>query len=211
MDKWLLEFLESTFNYRKLKKSRLKRKFTLAEVSDKTGIPTATLQRYEEGVTRKVPLKAIKKICELYKTNYNYYYAWINFPLFGTLGGMLTSLFFGMSINSLYNGTAIGALLGLTSAVGTEKIFAKLTKEKQNPKKIMYNLLEKEEKKKYKNFKTIATTYLETDEIIDDIEKEEIDNLLFAVFMMHHIRKYEKRKEIDFEEVEVFSEQENNN
>ena len=124
---------------------------------------------------------------------------------------MLTSLFFGMSINSLYNGTAIGALLGLTSAVGTEKIFAKLTKEKQNPKKIMYNLLEKEEKKKYKNFKTIATTYLETDEIIDDIEKEEIDNLLFAVFMMHHIRKYEKRKEIDFEEVEVFSEQENNN
>ena len=211
MDKWLLEFLESTFNYRKLKKSRLKRKFTLAEVSDKTGIPPATLQRYEEGVTRKVPLKAIKKICELYKTNYNYYYAWINFPLFGTLGGMLTSLFFGMSINSLYNGTAIGALLGLTSAVGTEKIFAKLTKEKQNPKKIMYNLLEKEEKKKYKNFKTIATTYLETDEIIDDIEKEEIDNLLFAVFMMHHIRKYEKRKEIDFEEVEVFSEQENNN
>lgn len=211
MDKWLLEFLESTFNYRKLKKSRLKRKLTLAEVSDKTGIPTATLQRYEEGVTRKVPLKAIKKICELYKTNYNYYYAWINFPLFGTLGGMLTSLFFGMSINSLYNGTAIGALLGLTSAVGTEKIFAKLTKEKQNPKKIMYNLLEKEEKKKYKNFKTIATTYLETDEIIDDIEKEEIDNLLFAVFMMHHIRKYEKRKEIDFEEVEVFSEQENNN
>ena len=211
MDKWLLEFLESTFNYRKLKNSRLKRKLTLAEVSDKTGIPPATLQRYEEGVTRKVPLKAIKKICELYKTNYNYYYAWINFPLFGTLGGMLTSLFFGMSINSLYNGTAIGALLGLTSAVGTEKIFAKLTKEKQNPKKIMYNLLEKEEKKKYKNFKTIATTYLETDEIIDDIEKEEIDNLLFAVFMMHHIRKYEKRKEIDFEEVEVFSEQENNN
>ena len=211
MDKWLLEFLESTFNYRKLKKSRLKRKFTLAEVSDKTGIPTATLQRYEEGVTRKVPFKAIKKICELYKTNYNYYYAWINFPLFGTLGGMLTSLFFDMSINSLYNGTAIGALLGLTSAVGTEKIFAKLTKEKQNPKKIMYNLLEKEEKKKYKNFKTIATTYLETDEIIDDIEKEQVDNLLFAVFMMHHIRKYEKRKEIDFEEVEVFSEQENNN
>ena len=211
MDEWLLEFLESTFNYRKLKNSRLKRKLTLAEVSDKTGIPPATLQRYEEGVTRKVPLKAIKKICELYKTNYNYYYAWINFPLFGTLGGMLTSLFFDMSINSLYNGTAIGALLGLTSAVGTEKIFAKLTKEKQNPKKIMYNLLEKEDKKKYKNFKTIATTHLETDEIIDDIEKEEIDNLLFAVFMMHHIRKYEKRKEIDFEEVEVFSEQENNN
>lgn len=211
MDEWLLEFFESTFNYRKLKKSRLKRKFTLAEVSAKTGIPTATLQRYEDGVTKKVPLEAIKKLCELYKTNYNYYYAWINFPLFGTLGGMLISLFFGMSINSLYNGTAIGALLGLTSTVETEKIFAKLAKEKQNPKKIMYNLLTKEEKKKYKNFKTITTTYLETDEIIDDIEKEEVDNLLFAVFMMHQIRKHEKRKKIDFEEVEVLSEQENNN
>ena len=156
-------------------------------------------------------MEAIKKLCELYKTNYNCYYVWINFPLFGTLGGMLISLFFDMSINSLQNGTAIGALLGLTSAVGTEKIFAKLSKEKQNPKKIMYNLLTKEEKKKYKNFKIIATTYLGTDEIIDDIEKEQVDNLLFAVFMMHHIRKYEKRKEIDFEEVEVFSEQENNN
>ena len=207
----LLEFLENSFDSKKLKKSRLKRKLTVVEVSSKTGIPPTTLQRYEDGVTKRVPLEAIKKLCELYKTNYNCYYVWINFPLFGTLGGMLISLFFDMSINSLQNGTAIGALLGLTSAVGTEKIFAKLTKEKQNPKKIMYNLLEKEEKKKYKNFKTIATTYLETDEIIDDIEKEQVDNLLFAVFMMHHIRKYEKRKEIDFEEVEVFSEQENNN
>ena len=207
----LLEFLENSFDNKKLKKSRLKRKLSLAEVAAKTGIPSTTLQRYEEGVTRKVPLKAIKKICELYKTNYNCYYAWINFPLFGTLGGMLISLFFGMSINSLQNGTAIGALLGLTSAVGTEKIFAKLSKEKQNPKKIIYNLLEKEEKKKYKNFKTIATTHLETDEIIDDVEKEEVDNLLFAVFMMHHIRKSEKRKEIDFKEAEVFSEQENDN
>lgn len=207
----LLEFLESSFNNKKLKKSRLKRKFSLAEVSSKTGIPPTTLQRYEDGVTKRVPLEAIKKLCELYKTNYNCYYVWINFPLFGTLGGMLISLFFDMSINSLQNGTAIGALLGLTSAVGTEKIFAKLSKEKQNPKKIMYNLLTKEEKKKYKNFKIIATTYLGTDEIIDDIEKEQVDNLLFAVFMMHQIRKHEKRKKINFEETEVFSEQENNN
>ena len=63
MNEWLLEFFESTFNYRKLKRSRVKRKLTLAQVSAKTGIPTATLQRYEDGITKKVPLEAIKKLC----------------------------------------------------------------------------------------------------------------------------------------------------
>ena len=57
----LLEFLENSFDNKKLKKSRLKRKLSLAEVADKTGIPTTTLQRYEDGVTKKVPFEAIKK------------------------------------------------------------------------------------------------------------------------------------------------------
>ena len=61
MDEWLLEFLESTFNYRKLKNSRLKRKLTLAEFQIKQEFLQQHYKRYEEGVTRKVPLKAIKK------------------------------------------------------------------------------------------------------------------------------------------------------
>ena len=202
----LLDFLENSFNHKKLKKSRLKRKLSLAEVSAKTGIPTTTLQRYEDGVTKKVPLESLKKLCNFYNTDYNYYYNWINFPLFGTLGGMLISLFYGISINSLHNGTAIGGLLGFTSMFGVEKIFSNLSNKKQNPKKIIYDSLTEEEKKKYKGFKTIATTYLETDEVIDSIEKEEVDNLLFAVYIMHQIRKKEKRKQIKMEEIETTEE-----
>lgn len=208
MNEWLLEFFESTFNYRKLKRSRVKRKLTLAQVSAKTGIPTATLQRYEDGITKKVPLEAIKKLCELYGTDYNCYYAWSTFPFFGTLSGMLVSLFYGLSITSLHNGSVIGGFLGLTSMIGIEKIFANLSDKKQNPKKIIYTSLTKEEKKKYKNFKTIATTYLETDEIIDDVEKEEVDNLLFAVYMIHQIRRRKRRKQIELEEIEIIDEKE---
>lgn len=204
----LLEFLENSFDNKKLKKSRLKRKLSLAEVADKTGIPTTTLQRYEDGVTKKVPFEAIKKLCKLYKTDYNCYYTWTSFPLFGTLGGMLISLFFGVSVNSLQNGTIIGGLLGFASMMGAEKIFTNLSAQKQNPKKIIYDSLTKEEKKGYKNFKTIATTHLETDEIIDDIEKEEVDNLLFAVYMMHEIRKKEKRKNVELKEAETIDEKE---
>lgn len=203
MEEWLLEFFESTFNYKKLKRSRIKRKLTLAEVSTKTGIPPATLQRYEDGITKKVPLEAIKKLCELYGTNYNCYYAWSAFPFFGTLSGMIASLFYGLSITSLHNGSMIGGFLGLTSMMGVEKIFTSLSSKKQNPKKIIYDSLTKEEKKRYKNFKTITTTYLETDEIIDDVEKEEVDNLLFTLFIMHQIRRKEKRKKIELEDIEI--------
>lgn len=203
MDEWLLEFFESTFNYKKLKKSRLKRKLTLAEVSAKTGIPTATLQRYEDGITKKVPLEAIKKLCKLYKTNYNCYYAWTVLPFFGSLSGMLVSMFCGLSLTSLNNGTVIGGFLGLTSMLGIEKIFNNLSDKKQNSKKIIYECLTKEEKKKYQGLKTIVATYLETDEIIDNIEKEEIDNLLFTIYMMHQIRKKEKRKKIELEDIET--------
>lgn len=205
----LLDFLENSFNNKKLKKSRLKRKLSLAEVAAQTGIPATTLQRYEDGVTKKVPLEAIKKLCKLYNTNYNCYYSWTTFPLFGTLGGMLISLFYGISLNSLHNGTVIGGLLGFTSMLGVEKVFNNLSQKKQNIKKIIYNTLTNEEKKNYKNFKTIATTYLETDEVIDDIEKEEVDNLLFAVYMMHQIRKREKRKNIQMEEIETLEEADN--
>lgn len=202
----LLDFLENSFNHKKLKKSRLKRKLSLAEVSANTGIPTTTLQRYEDGVTKKVPLESLKKLCDFYNTDYNYYYNWITFPLFGTLGGMLISLFYGISINSLHNGTVIGGLLGFTSMFGVEKIFSNLSNKKQNPKKIIYDSLTEEEKKKYKNFKTIATTYLETDEVIDSTEKEEVDNFLFAVYIIHQIRKKEKRKKIKMEEIETIEE-----
>ncbi len=203
MSSLLLDFLDNTFNYKKLKRSRLKRKLTLADVSEKTGIPVATLQRYEDGLTKKIPLEAIKKICQVYNVDYNFYYSWTALPFFSTLSGALLSLFYGVSITSIHAGTAIGGFLGLTGMVGIEKLYSKLKDEEKNYKQVVYNSLEKEEQKEYQDFKTIATTLLKTNEILDDIEKEEADNLMFTLYLLHKIRKVSKRKNIDIQDIEI--------
>ena len=61
----------------------------------------------------------------------------------------------------------------------------------------------KEEKKDYQNFKIIATTLLKTNEILDKNEKEEADNLMLALYMLHKIRKVSKRKNIDIQDIET--------
>ena len=46
----------------KLKKEREQKEISLSELSKKTNIPKSTLQRYEVGTTKKIPLDAIAKI-----------------------------------------------------------------------------------------------------------------------------------------------------
>lgn len=43
----------------------MKRKISLEDASQRSGIPIASLQRYEDGITKKIPLEAVKKLCEL--------------------------------------------------------------------------------------------------------------------------------------------------
>ncbi len=203
MSSLLLDFLDSTFNYKKLKKSRLKRKLTLIEVSERTGIPVATLQRYEDGGTKKIPIDAIKKICEVYGTSINFYYTWTDIPLFTGLGGFLISLFYGIPLFSLANVTAIASALGLSSVLGIEKLYIKLKNNEKNYKKIIYNSLQEKDKKEYHDFKTITTTLLKTNDILDEIEKEEADNLMFALYILHKIRKVSKRKNISIQDIET--------
>ena len=148
----LLDFLDNTFNHKKLKKSRLKRKLTLAEVSEKTGIPVATLQRYEDGLTKKIPLDSIKKICEVYNTDYNFYYVWTTLPFFTTLSGALISLFYGLPFTSIHHGTTIGGFLGLTSMIGIEKIYKKLKLKENSYKGIIYDSLQERGEKRLPKF-----------------------------------------------------------
>ena len=54
-------------NYKKLRQTRKSKDLSIMEVSEKTGIPAATLQKYESGIIKKVPLDLLKKICKLYK------------------------------------------------------------------------------------------------------------------------------------------------
>ena len=84
----LVEYLESTFNHKKLRNSRKRRNLSIAEVSEKTGIPAATLQKYESGIIKKIPLETLKKISDVYGTDYGSYYGWTCFPLYGTFSGL---------------------------------------------------------------------------------------------------------------------------
>ena len=87
--------------------------------------------------------------------------------------------------------------------VGIEKLYSKLKDEEKNYKQVVYNSLEKEEQKEYQDFKIITTTLLKTNEILDDIEKEEADNLMFTLYLLHKIRKVSKRKNIDIQDIEI--------
>lgn len=55
----LIDFFEVTFNYEKLRKSRRKRGMSIAEVAKQAGIPAPTLQKYESGIIRKIPLEIL--------------------------------------------------------------------------------------------------------------------------------------------------------
>ena len=171
----LIDYIEFKFDYKKLRQTRKNKNLSIAEVSEKTGIPVATLQRYEDGLTKKIPLEAIKKICQVYNVDYNFYYSWTALPFFSTLSGALLSLFYGVSITSIHAGTAIGGFLGLTGMVGIEKLYSKLKDEEKNYKQVVYNSL----------------------------EKEEADNLMFTLYLLHKIRKVSKRKNIDIQDIEI--------
>ena len=220
MNSILLDFFENTINYKKLKRSRRRRKLSVREVAEETGIPVATLQRYEDGITKRVPSEAVQQLAKLYGTDYRCYYGWSTFPLFGSISGILLSLFYGLSIETIYNGTVLGALIGYTGMVGAERIFKKLKDNKNSEvsnKTIIYNQLTKDQKKEYERYKRTCNGFMDTDNILDDFEKEENDNLLFASYMLHVLRKESKKNSLkldpnqietlDLEEIQLKKEQ----
>lgn len=220
MNSILLDFFENTVNYKKLKRSRKRRKLSVREVAEQTGIPIATLQRYEDGTTKRVPSEAVIKLSKLYGTDYRCYYAWSTFPLFGSISGILLSLFYGISLETIYNGTLFGALIGITGMFGLERIFKKLKDNKNSEvsnKTIIYNQLTEDQKKEYERYKRTCNGFMDTDNILDDFEKEENDNLLFASYMLHVLRKESKKNSLkldpnqietlDLEEIQLKKEQ----
>lgn len=190
----LLNFFENGFNNKKLKRSREKRGYTLKAVSEKTGIPAPTIQRYEDGTIQKVPLDAVKKICECYGTDYRCYYGWSAFPFLGSISGILFSMIYGISLESIHNGALFGLISGFTAMIGGTKLYDKLVKEKKNKiisqkqtRELIYKELPKEERQRYDEFKIIAETLLKTNEMPDI--KEETENLLFTTYLLHVVRK----------------------
>lgn len=59
---YILNLIENSFNCERLKKMRIKRNLSLTEVAEKMGTSEATLSRYENGLTKKIPIKTVKKL-----------------------------------------------------------------------------------------------------------------------------------------------------
>ena len=200
----LINYLDSSFNYKKLRKSRKKRNLSISEVAEKTGIPSATLQKYEAGIIKKIPLETLKKICNLYGTDYECYYGLTNFLLFKNLSGILISLFYEIPI-PIYTKLILGDIFEKLEVSEKENLknFIEFSQNKYI-KDVLYKSLTKEEQEKYEDFLVISKTVLKTNEIFNliDEEKQDVEKLLFIIFLFHKIRKKNKEKIINFEELE---------
>lgn len=207
----LREYINETFNYSKLRKSRKKRKLSINQVAEMTGVPPTTLQKYESGIIKRIPLDVLKKLCELYGTDYRYYYGWTSFPLLGTFSGLAMSFLYGLSLNNSLMGVSIGYLLGVLGLQGAVKYFE--STEKDNKFENLYNQLSTIEKNDYNRFKNIIYLHLDSEKYFtkEELKKEEI--YLLAYFFGHKLKKeYNEVKGIapyNISDVEVLKEDNN--
>lgn len=182
----LREYINETFNFEKLRKSRKKRGLSITEVAQKIGIPIATLQKYESGTTKRIPLEVLKKICDVYGTDYRYYFGWTSFPLIGTFSGLAMSFLYGISLNNSVMGISIGYLLGVLGLQGAVKYFENTEEDKFEN---LYNQLTEKEKKDYERFKKIVNLHLNSEDFFtkEELKKEEV--YLLAYFFGHKLKK----------------------
>ena len=183
----LREYINETFNFEKLRKSRKKRGLSITEVAQKIGIPIATLQKYESGTTKRIPLEVLKKICDVYGTDYRYYFGWTSFPLIGTFSGLAMSFLYGISLNNSVMGVSIGYLLGVLGLQRAVKYFEGT--EKENKFDSLYTQLNEIERKEYDRFKKIVNLHLNSEEYFtkEELKKEEV--YLLAYFFGHKLKK----------------------
>lgn len=183
----LRDYIVDTFNYEKLRKSRKKRNLSINKVAEIINVPSATLQKYESGTIKKIPLDILKKLCELYGTDYRYYYGWTSFPLIGTFSGLVMSFLYGISLNSSFMGVSIGYLLGILGLQGAVKYFENT--ENENKFENLYNQLTEIEKEDYNRFKKIVNLHLNSEKYFteEELKKEEV--YLLAYFWGHKLKK----------------------
>ncbi len=170
-------------NYKKLRQARKSKNLSILEVSEKTGIPAATLQKYESGFIKKVPLDLLKKICKLYKKNYKLYSWWTEISSISEIiFYFLTDPNFFIKENELFKILKI------------EEYFKE--SDSSDAFSCLYNKLTQEEKEEYLNFKSLSNNYLKLNKYFknEELEKEEIS--LFCFFYANKI-KVEKNINLD--------------
>lgn len=183
----LIDYIEFKFDYKKLRQTRKNKNLSIAEVSEKTGIPAATIQKYEAGLIKKIPLETLKKISDVYGTYYGFYYGWTSFPLLGTFTGLFISYLCGFTYNTIVPGVNLGFILGILGMKGAAKYFEYKKGEKRY--KTLYNKLTEEEKKYYNRFKIMVASFLNSEDYFSEDELREEELYLLSYFFAHKLKK----------------------
>lgn len=174
-------------NYKKLRKSRKKQNLSIAEVSSKTGIPAATLQKYESGIIKKIPLETLKKVCNIYKTDYRLYFWWVEFTSLSDI------IFYFLIYPNLFKESELFKILGI------EEYFK--IDNKSDIFSCLYNNLSEEEKENYSRFKMIAENVLKSDKFFKKDELEKENKSLFSFF---YANKIKSEKNVNLEILKEF-------
>lgn len=194
---YILNLIENSFNCEKLKKARIKKNLSLTEVAEKIETSEATLSRYENGLTKKIPMKTIKKLAEVYDISYTCFYGLTSIPLATTLTGIIISFLNGISLDNIYIGSQIGGLIGFSSYGVLKKYFEKSKSE--NPKESLYSELTEEEKEEYEAFKTMNNSFLKTKQVFSKDEIEENEVFLLSYYFAHKVKRETKIINADVE------------
>lgn len=174
------------FNNEKLRFSRKKRKLSIKQVAEMTGVPPTTLQKYESGAIKKIPLDMLKKLCDVYGTDY-YMYSW--WTRFNSLSDII--LHFIYFSEDFRENKKLFEILNITEYFDFDI--------KDRTYISLYNKLSEEEKEEYQRFKIVVLNTLKSDKYFknDELEKENI--FLFSYFFAHKIKR---EKQIDLKILE---------
>ena len=170
-------------NNEKLRLSRKKRKISMEEVSKNTGIPIRTLQKYETGEIKKIPLEVVKKISEFYGTDYYMYFWWTKFNSLPDI--ILHFIYFSEDFSEdrkLFEILDITEYFDFDTKAGTYIS--------------LYNKLTEEEKENFYRFKNVVLNTLKSDKYFTNDELEKEDIFLFCYFFAHKIKR---EKQINLE------------
>lgn len=182
-----IELIEKNFNNTRLKKARLKANLTLADVHEKTGISETTLFRYENGITKKVPIESVKKLATLYQINYIWLYGWTSFSLFSSIAGITLSTLYGISFKRLFSESNPNDIFSSTNVQVLYKYFDKINTT--NPNQSLYEQLTNDEKIEYNTLKNMIYLVLKTKEDFSEEEIETDEAFILAYYFAHKIKR----------------------
>ena len=169
----LYNFLNSSYYGKKIKESRKKCNLTIAEASKIIKIPPATLQRYEDGITKKIPKEAIQKFCEVYREKENVFLNVSHIEFFNSLFPVIFLTLSGMEFDKLNLSDNYYKKLGIEKEV------------LKDLKRLKKKLLTREEQKEYKKFVKLMEILLD----IKEVYKKEYQDILFSIFFFITLKK----------------------